>query len=32
MNKELEKQVIGRAQRFGRTSSLNIWELLYDNE
>jgi hypothetical protein len=32
MDKELEKQVIGRAQRFGRTSSLNIWELLYENE
>ena len=29
---ELEKQVIGRAQRFGRTEPLRIWYLLYENE
>lgn len=29
---EIEKQVIGRAQRFGRTSPLNIWYLLHENE
>jgi hypothetical protein len=31
-NKELEEQVIGRAQRLGRDTSLNIHYLLYDNE
>lgn len=31
-NNEIEKQVIGRAQRYGRTSSLRIWYLLYENE
>ena len=29
---EMEKQVIGRAQRYGRTSVLNVWYLLYENE
>lgn len=32
MNNDLRKQVIGRAQRPGRTNQLNIWELCYDNE
>jgi hypothetical protein len=31
-SKELEEQVIGRAQRLGRQTSLNIHYLLYDNE
>jgi hypothetical protein len=29
---EIEKQVIGRAQRFGRKHSLNVHYLLYENE
>jgi hypothetical protein len=29
---EIEKQVIGRAQRSGRTGQLNIWYLVHDNE
>jgi SNF2 family DNA or RNA helicase len=29
---QLEKQIIGRAQRPGRTSSLNVWYLLNVNE
>jgi hypothetical protein len=32
MNTELEKQIIGRAQRLGRTSTLNVWKLEYLNE
>ena len=32
MNESMEKQVIGRAQRFGRTSILNIIYLEYENE
>jgi superfamily II DNA or RNA helicase len=32
MNKDMEKQVIGRAQRLGRKSKLNIIYLLYENE
>lgn len=32
MNQELETQIIGRAQRIGRTDSLNVYYLLYDNE
>ena len=32
MSSELSIQVIGRAQRPGRTSSLNIYRLVYDNE
>jgi SNF2 family DNA or RNA helicase len=31
-NTECEKQVIGRAQRYGRTSNLKIWYLLHANE
>lgn len=31
-NTECEKQVIGRAQRYGRTTPLNIWYLLHENE
>jgi hypothetical protein len=29
---EIERQVLGRAQRCGRTAPLNVWYLLYDNE
>lgn len=29
---EIEKQVIGRAQRFGRQYPLHIWHLLHENE
>lgn len=29
---EIEKQVIGRAQRFGRKAPLNVWYLLHDHE
>ena len=29
---ELEKQIIGRSQRFGRNSKLNIWYLMHENE
>lgn len=29
---EIEKQVIGRAQRYGRNESLKVWYLLYNNE
>lgn len=29
---EIEKQVIGRAQRYGRNDPLNIWYLLYASE
>lgn len=32
MDKELKKQVEGRAQRPNRNGQLHIWELLYDNE
>lgn len=32
MDNELKKQVIGRAQRFGRIGQLKIWNLLYENE
>ena len=32
MSAELEKQIIGRGQRFGRTKALNIYYLCYDNE
>lgn len=28
----LKSQLIGRSQRFGRKSSLNIWEIKYSNE
>jgi len=29
---QLEQQIIGRAQRPGRTSVLNVWYLLNENE
>jgi hypothetical protein len=29
---ELEKQIIGRAQRIGRNNNLNIWYLMHNNE
>ena len=29
---EMEKQIVGRAQRFGRTEPLKIWYLLHENE
>ena len=29
---DIEHQVIGRAQRCGRTTPLNVWYLLHDNE
>jgi len=32
LDKELETQVIGRAQRLGRTNSLNVYYLLNDGE
>jgi SNF2 family DNA or RNA helicase len=32
LNKSLEKQVIGRAQRIGRTKKLTVHKLLYDGE
>lgn len=32
MNEELETQLVGRAQRFGRTSSLNVYQLHYEDE
>jgi hypothetical protein len=32
MNSDVEMQVIGRAQRFGRTGNLRIWKLYYQNE
>ncbi len=32
MKDNLKKQVIGRAQRPGRTCQLKIWEFCYDNE
>lgn len=32
MDKELETQVVGRAQRIGRTNSLNVHHLLYESE
>jgi hypothetical protein len=32
MHSDVEMQVIGRAQRFGRVGSLRIWKLYYQNE
>jgi len=32
MSHELETQVIGRAQRPGRTTTLNVWKLRHENE
>jgi hypothetical protein len=29
---ELEKQIIGRAQRMGRKNKLNIWYIMHENE
>lgn len=31
-NDEIERQVLGRAQRNGRVESLNVWYLLHENE
>ena len=31
-DKETEEQIIGRANRYGRTESLNVYYLLHDNE
>lgn len=31
-SQQLEQQVIGRAQRVGRSAPLNVWSLRYDNE
>jgi hypothetical protein len=31
-NEEMEEQIIGRAQRFGRATPLNVYYLLHDNE
>jgi len=31
-NSEMEKQIIGRAQRPGRSSALNVWYLMHENE
>ena len=32
LTKDLERQVIGRGQRLGRTCVLNVHHLCYDNE
>ena len=32
MSNGIEDQVIGRAQRLGRTTPLNIWKIQYENE
>lgn len=32
LDSEIEKQVIGRAHRYGRTSPLRVWYLLHENE
>jgi len=32
MNKDTTTQIIGRGQRPGRTSQLNVWNLCYENE
>jgi DNA repair protein RAD5 len=32
MNSEMEKQIIGRAYRMGRTATLNVHHLLHNNE
>ena len=32
LDSTIEKQVIGRANRYGRTCPLNVWYLLYQNE
>jgi hypothetical protein len=32
MQSDIEMQVIGRAQRFGRVGNLRVWKLYYQNE
>jgi SNF2 family DNA or RNA helicase len=32
MNSEMEKQIVGRAYRMGRTAPLNVYHLLHNNE
>ena len=32
MTTDIENQAIGRGQRFGRTTPLNVWKLLYPDE
>jgi hypothetical protein len=32
VNESMSNQMIGRAQRLGRTCRLNVWQLLHDNE
>lgn len=32
VDSEVEKQIIGRGQRFGRVDAMTVWYLLYDNE
>ena len=32
MNKDIEMQAIGRAQRYGREGNLRVWKLYYQNE
>jgi hypothetical protein len=32
MDNDMEKQVIGRAQRLGRKDQLRIWKLINNNE
>lgn len=32
VDSEVEKQIIGRGQRFGRVNALNVWYLLHENE
>ena len=32
MAADIEMQIIGRAQRYGRTNELRIWKLYYKNE
>jgi SNF2 family DNA or RNA helicase len=32
LDSEMEKQVIGRANRYGRSTALNVWYLLHANE
>lgn len=32
LDNEIERQVVGRAMRFGRSQPLTVWYLLYENE
>ena len=32
MSSSLTQQVVGRAQRYGRTTKLRVWDVLYENE